>query len=389
LARPSEGAGGRCFVSGPTASGALATPAQVWERCLALARRGVGRTAPNPPVGAVVVRDHAVVGEGHHQRAGGPHAEPIALDAAGDRAVGADLYVSLEPCPHHGRTPPCTEAILRAGVRRVYYGTEDPNPRVRGAGVRRLTEAGVECHRAPARVAARAEELIRFYARHVTTGLPYVLYKYAMSLDGAVAAGPGQPVHLTGLAADREVHRLRDRLDAVLIGVGTALADDPRLTARRPGGRDPLRVVVDTNLRLWPGARVLDPASGGGCLVVCRAPAPTARAHALRQRGAEVVEIPSEGAGVDLEATLRHLGQRGLVSVLLEGGPRLAAAMLAQGLVQEVWAYLTPRIVGRADGAGAVRAAGAAALPGVTSLQAVRVGGDLRIRAMIGPSVTV
>jgi diaminohydroxyphosphoribosylaminopyrimidine deaminase/5-amino-6-(5-phosphoribosylamino)uracil reductase len=354
-----------------------------WALALELGRQGLGRTAPNPPVGAVVVKDGQVVGRGTHRRAGMPHAEVEALAEAGEAARGATLYVTLEPCAHHGRTPPCTEAILAAGVARVEFGVIDPNPRVFGAGMRRLTEAGVPCTPATGAVAQACRELIRFYARHVTTGLPYVLYKYAMSLDGAVAAGPGLPLHLTCPETDRQVHLLRNQMDAVMVGIGTILADNPRLTARLPGTRDPVRVVVDPHLRLWPGARVLEAGSPAPTWVAAVDPAPRARRRALEAAGAEVLQLPAAPGGLDLHALLSLLGSRGVTSVLLEGGPTLAAAMLEQEAVQEIWAYLTPRLVGQAGGAGAARAPFGTLLPPLGELQVERVGQDLKVTARL------
>jgi diaminohydroxyphosphoribosylaminopyrimidine deaminase/5-amino-6-(5-phosphoribosylamino)uracil reductase len=320
---------------------------------LALAHLGEGCTAPNPPVGAVVVRDGQVVGRGYHPQAGMPHAEVFALQEAGDQAVGADLYVTLEPCPHHGRTPPCTEAIARTGIRRVVVATRDPNPRVNGEGLRRLRELGVQVEVGDGE--AQAQELLRFYRHHVTTGLPYVIYKYAVSLDGRVAREQGAPTALTGPAARRLAHQLRRRVDAVVVGVGTALADDPLLTVRWPvGGQEPLRVVVDSHLRLPPTSRLLT-AGGRPPWVVAAAPLPQPQARRLAQAGARVVAVeperrPGRPPRVSVPALLRELGRHDIMGVLLEGGPTLAASFLEAQAIHEIWAFVAPRLVGGETG---------------------------------------
>lgn len=335
-------------------------PSAFMAEALALAARGSGRTAPNPPVGAVVVRDGRVVGRGYHRCAGEPHAEANALADAGPRARGADLYVTLEPCPHQGRTPPCTEALAAAGIARVVCAMIDPNPSVHGRGRARLLELGI-----PVEVgdgAGPARELLRFYRHHVRTGLPYVLYKYAISLDGRVAAEGGTPYHLTGGEADAMVQVLRDSLDAVLVGVGTVIADDPRLTTRRQDGpgRDPLRVVVDSHLRMPTTARLLHEGTSP-VIVACRAPAPEARARALAEAGAEVLALEAtadDHPGVPLWALLETLGRRGVMSVLVEGGPRLAGALASLDAIDEVEAFVVPRLLGGFDRAGALRDVG-------------------------------
>lgn len=342
-----------------TLSGACGPgPSPHMAEALALASLGEGRTAPNPPVGAVVVRDGRVVGRGYHPRAGEPHAEAFALRDAGDLARGATLYVTLEPCPHQGRTPPCTEAIAAAGVARVVCAAIDPNPGVRGVGVARLEALGIPVELGDG--AAEADAMLRPYRRHVTTGLPYVVFKYAMSLDGRLAAERGAPLHLTGPEADAEVHALRDRLDAVAIGIGTAVADDPRLTVRRTDrpGRDPVRVVVDSDLRLPVTARLLHEGDGA-VWVACRAPAPRDRRGALAAAGAQILELeagPGDGDGVPLAALLAVLGSRGVMGLLLEGGPTLAATFARADAIDEVWAYVAPRMVGGRGGPAALGA---------------------------------
>lgn len=302
------------------------------DRALALAALAAGQTAPNPMVGAVLTREEALVGEGFHARAGLPHAEVLALRQAGLRARGATLYVTLEPCAHYGRTPPCADALIAAGVRRVVVATEDPDPRVAGRGLDRLRAAGLEVTLGVGR--AEAERLNRWYLTARRLGRPRVLYKWAATLDGAVAAVGGAGEAVSGQASQREVHRLRATLDAVLIGVGTVLADDPRLTVRAAAGRDPWRVVADRRAETPVTARVLP------ALVCVGAAAAAERVAALRAAGAEVV------VAEDPAAILGVLQTRGCLGVLLEGGPRLAHAFWQAGAIDEVAAVIAPRLLG-------------------------------------------
>lgn len=317
------------------------------KRALTLARRG--RTSPNPMVGAVVVRDGKIVGEGCHPKAGEPHAEVFALDRAGSLAKGADLYVTLEPCCHQGRTPPCADAIIRSGVRRVFAAIADPNPKVGGRGIEILRSAGIDVQ--VGLMESEARKLNEAYIKRVTTGLPFVLWKAAMTLDGKIATRTGDSRWITGERARKEVHRLRSRYDAALVGIGTALADDPELTARltnRQGAKrdvNPLRVVVDSRASLPPDARVLD--SEAETLVAVTRNAPEEKVEALRNAGARVLVLPAWAGGrVDLRALMVELADRGLNSVLLEGGGELAASMLDLGLIDKGLIFIAPKIVG-------------------------------------------
>jgi diaminohydroxyphosphoribosylaminopyrimidine deaminase/5-amino-6-(5-phosphoribosylamino)uracil reductase len=333
------------------------------RRALDLAARGLGRTSPNPAVGAVVVTGGRVVGEGCHQRAGEPHAEPLALAQAGAAARGATLYVTLEPCCHQGRTPPCTDAILAAGIARVVYACGDIDPRCRGRGEATLREAGVEVTRGVLEDEAR--RLNEAYIRHKLTGRPFVTLKLACTLDGHTATCTGDSRWISGEASRERVHRLRDRSDAIMVGVGTVLTDDPQLTARLPEGegRHPLRVVVDALARTPADARVIT--GPGSCLVAVTEAAPPADVARLREAGAEVADLPAaEGSGqpaVDLPALMDHLGARAVMSVLLEGGAALAGAMVRAGLVGKHIYFIAPRLLG---GTGAPVLAG----PGVATM---------------------
>ena len=356
-----------------------AADARFMARALALAAEGLGRTFPNPPVGAVFVRGGRVVGEGFHHRAGAPHAEIEALRAAGGRVRGATLYVTLEPCSHHGRTPPCAEALVGLGLRRIVVALVDPNPRVRGRGIAKLRRAGI-----PVAVGPGAEEarlLTAGYRSRVLHGRPLVTLKLATTLDGRIAAAGGDARWITGPAARRLAHALRDVSDAVLVGAGTVRADDPRLTCRLPGGHDPVRIVLaGPALRLPARARVL--ARGGPpTWVVAPRGAPAARVAALRRRGVEVLLVPGRRGRVPFAALVRLLGARGLTSLLVEGGGTVAAEALRARAVDRLVLFVAPAILG-GDAVAAVGPLGR-----VRVRDAVRVGG-LAV-AHVGPDLVL
>jgi diaminohydroxyphosphoribosylaminopyrimidine deaminase/5-amino-6-(5-phosphoribosylamino)uracil reductase len=338
------------------------------RRALALAEQGRGRTSPNPVVGAVLVRDGTIVGEGFHERYGGPHAEVMALRAAGEQARGATLYVTLEPCCHVGLTGPCTEAILAAGVRRVVAATIDPNALVSGKGIALLRAAGVEVE--VGLLEPEAREQNRFYLRWITTGLPFVGLKWAMSADGRIATRTGDAKYLTGETARALVHRLRAEWDAVLVGVGTVATDDPELTVRLVEGRNPLRVVLDSRLRTPPTARLLK--APGSTLVVGALPLDAEKARALEAAGAEVVGVPAFEGRVDIRSLLRLLGNRRLTSVLVEGGAEVHASFFRAGAVDEVHGFVAPLVIGGREAPGPVGGAGAALLAQAARLALVR-----------------
>jgi len=306
-------------------------------RAIALAGRARGRTSPNPMVGAVVVRGGRVIGEGWHSHPGAPHAEVVALDHAGERARGARLYVNLEPCCHHGRTPPCTDAILSAGVAEVVACMRDPDRRVNGRGVRTLRRAGVRVRVGGLR--REAAELNEAFLRWQRAGTPFVTLKAGMTIDGRIATTAGESRWITSLAARAAARRLRGRHDAVVVGVGTVLADDPALLS---GGA---RVVLDSRLRTPPGARMLRSA-GGPVLLMTAAGAPVGRRRRLERAGAVVIEVPAVAGGVDLRAALRELGRRGLVNVLVEGGGEVLGSALDAGIGDRVALFVAPRLMG-------------------------------------------
>jgi diaminohydroxyphosphoribosylaminopyrimidine deaminase/5-amino-6-(5-phosphoribosylamino)uracil reductase len=302
---------------------------------------GLGRTAPNPAVGAVLARGDRVVGRGHHAQAGGPHAEIEALRQAGARARGADLYTTLEPCDHTGRTPPCSMAVIEAGVRRVFIGSRDPNPLVNGKGTARLRRAGVEVVAGP--LQAECDALNAPWIRFISSGRPFVTLKLAATLDGRIATAGGDSRWVSGPEARAWVHRLRDRVDAVLVGRGTAQADDPRLTARLPGGagRDPLRVVLDTDLRLPVTLKLFRQRSTARTLVL----------HAARRERdlgprVDLMRCTRGPGGLDLGDALARLAARDVVHLLVEGGGAVAASFLAAGLVDRLALVLAPKVLG-------------------------------------------
>ncbi len=314
------------------------------ERAIELAARGRGLVSPNPMVGALVVADGAVVGEGWHEGPGLPHAEVAALDQAGERARGATLYTSLEPCDHFGRTPPCTEAIVAAGIRRVVSATSDPNPVVDGRGFAKLRSSGIDVRIGI--LSEAAERLNEAFAKHVRTGLPFVTWKAAASLDGKVAARDGSSRWITGEAARADVHRLRAWSDAIVVGAGTALADDPELTVRDPDyrGRPPIRVLVDGRGRVTPTGDLFD--DQAPTLVATTEMAPIEVREGWRDSGAEVVVLDAESEGVPLGALFADLGKRNVQGVLLEGGPTLAWSAVEELLVDKVVLYLAPTLIG-------------------------------------------
>jgi diaminohydroxyphosphoribosylaminopyrimidine deaminase/5-amino-6-(5-phosphoribosylamino)uracil reductase len=347
-------------------------------RALRLAERGLFTTTPNPRVGCVVVRGGEIVGEGFHERAGEAHAEVNALRAAGARAEDATVYVTLEPCVHHGRTPPCVEALLAAKVKRVVVAMGDPNPKVSGRGFAALRAAGVEV--AAGLLEDEARELNVGFVSRMTRGRPWVRLKAATTLDARTALASGESQWITGEAARRDGHHWRARACAILTGIGTVRDDDPRLTVRDVDTpRQPLRVLVDSRLEVPLAARLLD----GGNLLVAAAIEDRAKAGRLRDRGAEVVVLPNASGKVELEDLVRELGRRALNEVHVEAGFKLNGSLVAAGLVDELLVYIAPKLLGES-------ARGMFNLPGVERLadarrlrltDVTRIGEDVRLRA--------
>ena len=352
-------------------------------RALALARRGLESTSPNPRVGCVLLRDGRTVGEGWHQRAGEPHAEIHALQQAGADARGATAYVTLEPCSHFGRTPPCADALIEAGVSRVVAAMEDPNPLVAGRGMARLRAAGIVTEHGLLDTEAR--ELNIGFVSRMTRGRPWLRLKAAATLDGKTALNNGVSQWITGAEARRDGHRWRARACAILTGIGTVREDDPQLTVRDvPCSRQPLRVLVDATLAVSPEARILQ----GEPILIATASADAARMHALRARGHEVLVLPNTAGKVDLPQLMTELGTRSLNEVHVEAGFKLNGSLMREGCVDELLLYLAPMLVGDA-------AQGLFNLPELASLQSATrldvrdlrtIGPDLRLIARLRPA---
>ncbi|HVN71179.1 MAG TPA: bifunctional diaminohydroxyphosphoribosylaminopyrimidine deaminase/5-amino-6-(5-phosphoribosylamino)uracil reductase RibD [Desulfomonilia bacterium] len=309
------------------------------HQAVELARKTMGRTAPNPSVGAVVVKDGQIVGMGFHPKAGLPHAEIYALEEAGDKAKGATLYVTLEPCNHYGKTPPCTEAVIKAGISRVVAGTLDPNPIVAGKGVMRLKEAGITVDVGVC--GDECKELISWYATWLEKGRPFVILKAAITLDGRIAASTGDSQWISSEESRLHVHELRNRVDGVLVGIGTVLKDDPLLTCRIEGGRDPLRIILDPLLTVPRDAKCLGP----GVYVFTAKPLESGKE--IMERGARVVRIEPDASGIlPWDAILEYLGKMGLHAVMVEGGSGVYSSLLKSALVDKLIFFIAPKILG-------------------------------------------
>ncbi|WP_346354536.1 bifunctional diaminohydroxyphosphoribosylaminopyrimidine deaminase/5-amino-6-(5-phosphoribosylamino)uracil reductase RibD [Azotosporobacter soli] len=339
---------------------------------LQLAKLAEGRTTPNPLVGAVIVKEGRVVGQGWHRKAGTAHAEIHALRQAGDLARGADIYVTLEPCSHRGRTGPCAKALAEAGVKRVFVAMLDPNPLVAGKGLAYLRQAGIEVVEGVLAAEAARQNIV--FLKWISTGLPFVSLKTAMSLDGKVAAKTGHSQWITGSAARERVHHLRDCHDAILTGIGTVLKDDPQLTTRLPqGGKNPLRVIVDSHAQTPLTAKVVCDDLAQTIIAVTEA-APPERIEALRQAGVEVWLIKADTAGrIDLRALLQQLGKAQISSLLLEGGSRLNASFWADNLVDRVYWFIAPKVIGGDAAPGPIGGVGLERVPDMAELEEVEI----------------
>lgn len=333
------------------------------RRALTLAEKGRGKTSPNPLVGAVVVKDGRIIGEGHHPKAGLPHAEVYALEAAGAGARGATLFVTLEPCSFFGKTPPCADRVIAAGVSKVVMGLRDPNPKVSGKGIRMLADAGilVEAGLLAAEVAHQNE----IYLQYITTARPFVLLKTALSLDGKITSKAGERFHLTGEAGRRQVHRLRSEYDAIMVGIGTVLIDNPQLHAGLETRMNPTRVVVDSQARLPEGCYLVRSAEETPTVLATTRAAPAAKIARLVSLGVEVIEVADTGGRVSLPALLEELGRRQTTSVLVEGGPGLAASLVNEDLIDKFAFLISAQLIGGQDVPGVL----AERLPGPKHLK--------------------
>jgi len=321
----------------------ITTDTKHMKRALTLARKGIGKTSPNPAVGCVIAKNGTVVGEGWHKKTGGPHAEVHALEMAGGAARDADVYVTLEPCCHTGKTPPCSEALIKAGVRRVIAGMPDPNPQVCGGGFAALEAAGIET--SCGMLEEECRDINLPFIKYVTTGMPYVTYKCAMTLDGNIATLTGESRWISCEESRKQVHLMRSRMDAVMVGVDTIIADNPQLTVRHVRGKDPLRIIVDTRLRTPKTVTILN-----GELsiktIIATAEIDTVIHRPYLEQGVTIVVCDECDGRVSMHDLLQKLGIMGVQSILLEGGSRLAGSMLQQGVIDELVFFVAPKIIG-------------------------------------------
>ena len=353
-------------------------PDGIMRLALEMALRGQGAVEPNPMVGAVVVDDAGTcLGQGWHQRFGGPHAEIHALQQAGPAARGSTLYVTLEPCCHIGKTPPCTQAIIAAGIRRVVAATHDPNPLVAGKGVRELRAAGIEVE--IGLLESEAEALLAPFRLLITQGRPWMIAKWAMTLDGKIATRAGDSRWVSGESSRQIVHELRGRVDAVMVGSGTALADDPLLTARPAGPRTAVRVIVDSQARLPVTSQLITTARTVPVLIAAGSLAPAERLTALEDQGAEVIRLPVHDTGrVSLPDLCAELGRRRMTNVLVEGGQQLCGALFDQRLIDEVYAFIAPKLAGGESAPGPLGGSG------ITQMNEARLLDGVDVRSLNG-----
>ena len=332
---------------------------QYMRQALSIAGYAIGRTSPNPMVGAVIVRDGRIVGQGWHRQAGTPHAEINALQQAGDLAQGATMYVTLEPCSHYGRTGPCADAVIAAGIKKVVVAMNDPNPLVAGRGIKKLREAGIEVLEGI--LAAKAAALNEIFIKYISTQMPFVVLKSAMSLDGKIAAFTGHSQWITGPESRQHVQKLRDCYDAILVGIGTVLADNPSLTTRLPyKGKNPIRIIIDSRARTPLDAHVVTDGLAPTIIVVTHE-APQDRINALRTYGAEILVANAKpGGGVDLRQLFKALTGQNIASILIEGGASINASVLAENLVDRIYWFIAPKIIGGQGALGPVGGQGVA-----------------------------
>jgi diaminohydroxyphosphoribosylaminopyrimidine deaminase/5-amino-6-(5-phosphoribosylamino)uracil reductase len=317
------------------------------KKALQLAARGNGETSPNPMVGAVIVKGGKIIAQGYHKRAGTPHAEIVALKKAGHRAMGATLYVTLEPCCHTGKkTPPCTNSIIESGIKRVVAAMTDPNPKVSGKGLKALRKAGVEVKSGV--LNSEAARLNEAFTKYITTRVPFVILKIAQSLDGKIATARGESKWITGDKARERVHKLRHETDALLVGIGTLQKDNPSLDCRVKGGSNPYRIVVDSSLRISPGSKIFKH-NDNKTIIATTDRASTSKINRLTKLGARVLIIKSRGGRVNLNHLMKELGKLEIVSLMIEGGSSVSAAALSSKIVDKVMFFVAPKIIGGAD----------------------------------------
>ncbi len=351
----------------------IASDQTYMQRALELAAMALGRTSPNPVVGAVIVKDGQLVGEGYHHKAGTPHAEIHALREAGFQAAGSTVYVSLEPCSHYGRTPPCADALIEAGVQRVVIATLDPNPQVAGRGMQKLLAAGIEVKTGIMEREARI--LNEAFFKHIQTGLPFVALKTAMTLDGKIATESGDSRWITSSDARLYVHQLRNTYDAILAGIGTVLHDDPMLNTRLDSDdiHNPIRIIIDGNLDLPLDSQIVTSSNEQRSIVFCTQQALIEREDKLKKAGCEVIRLSAEDDLVPLEKVMKHLGKIGICSLLVEGGGEINASLLEKQLADKVYTFIAPKIVGGRTAPSPVRGRGLNLMQDAWELRSIEV----------------
>ncbi|MGI6092784.1 MAG: bifunctional diaminohydroxyphosphoribosylaminopyrimidine deaminase/5-amino-6-(5-phosphoribosylamino)uracil reductase RibD [Veillonellaceae bacterium] len=354
------------------------------RQALMLAKNSLGRTSPNPLVGAVIIRDGEVVGTGWHKKAGTPHAEIHALNQAGSLAKDATIYVTLEPCCHHGRTGPCTEALIKAGIKKAVIAMTDPNPKVAGCGIAKLRESGIEVVEGV--LAAEAAKLNEVFIKWIATKMPFGVLKTAMTLDGKIATYTGHSKWITGSQARLRVHELRNTYDAIMVGIGTVLADNPELTTRLPnGGRNPVRIVVDSMARTPLSSKIIT--DGLARTIICVSEnAPVDKIASLKSCGAEILIIHRNELGLDLRELFIELGNKNITSVLIEGGASINGSALQANIVDKIEWFIAPKIVGGIGAPGSVGSIGAATLDNAHLLEDINtnfIGEDILISAYL------
>ncbi|GIM28577.1 riboflavin biosynthesis protein RibD [Clostridium polyendosporum] len=313
-------------------------------KALELAKKGIGNTSPNPLVGAVIVKDHKIIGEGYHQVYGGPHAEVNAFRNAKEAVEGATMYVTLEPCSHYGKTPPCANAIVEKKIARVVIGMKDPNPLVAGNGIRILEENGIEV--VCGVLEEECKKINEIFIKYITTKTPFVIMKTAMTLDGKIAAYTGDSKWITGEDSRKYVHEIRNNLTGIMVGIGTVLKDNPMLTTRIDGGKNPIRIIVDSKCRIPLDAKVLDIDDNSRCIISTTDNADSEKIEQLKDKGAIVITTPAKNGRVDLSYLMKQLGEMKIDSILLEGGSELNYSALEEGIVDKVLCFIAPKIVG-------------------------------------------
>jgi diaminohydroxyphosphoribosylaminopyrimidine deaminase/5-amino-6-(5-phosphoribosylamino)uracil reductase len=353
------------------------------RRVLRLAEKGRGSTSPNPMVGAILVKDGKVVGEGYHAKAGEAHGEIVALQQSGEEARGAILYLNLEPCTHYGKTPPCAPRVIEAGVKRVVIGMEDPNPLVKGKGIAILRKAGLDVE--VGILEKECRRLNEAFFKYMTEREPFVILKVAATLDGKLATRDGDSKWISGEASRRFVHKLRGQVDGVVVGIGTVLTDDPLLTARIRGGRDPYRIVLDSRLKIPEGAKVIGTSPSKAIIVVTEL-APKDKIERLEKKGVKILMVDSKEGRVNLKSCLSKLGEIGMTSLMVEGGSQVNGSFLDEGLIDRLLLFFSPKLIGDRQAPGIFGGRGVSQLQEAVLLKEIkakRVGEDILLEGYL------